>query len=92
MVAMAFDAIEARIRNREASSQELVHFAKLGSSRERLEQQRLEYENKLTQVKIEAAAGQKEIERLYINAITAMRSYSGQAPLPEEDEDDPELY
>lgn len=88
MVAMAFDATERRIKNGDASSQELVHFLKLGSSRERLEQQRLEHENELTRVKIEAAAGQKRIEELYANAIDAMRSYSGQAPLDRDDDED----
>lgn len=81
MVALAFDAIEGRIREGTASSQELVHFAKLGSSREKLEQLRLEHENELTRVKIEAAASTNQIQELYTSAIAAMRSYSGQPPL-----------
>jgi hypothetical protein len=49
----------------------------MGSSRERLEQQRIEHENKLLQVKREAIASQQRIEELYMDAIHAMRSYAG---------------
>jgi hypothetical protein len=52
----------------------------LGSSRERLEQARLEHENELLQVKKEAMEGQARVEELYISALDAMRSYSGSDP------------
>ena len=87
MIGLAFDATRRRIQDGDASSQEIVHFLKLGSSREKLEQQRIEHENELTKVKIEAAAGQQRIEALYADAINAMRSYAGQPPLePDDDE------
>lgn len=89
LVALAVDAIERRIREGTASAQELVHYAKLGSSRERLEQERIRYENELLQVKREAMAAADRMEKLYTEAITAMRSYQG-AP-PEELDDDPDL-
>lgn len=82
MVSLAHDLAEKQIRNGTASSQVITHFLKLGSSRERLEQQRLEHENELTRVKIEAVESQKRVEELYKNALNAMRSYSGQEPLP----------
>lgn len=88
MIALAFDATESRIRSGEASSQELTHFLKLGSSRERLEQIRLDHENELTRVKIQAIESQQRIEELYVDAIKAMRSYAGN-PDPEP-EDEPE--
>lgn len=53
----------------------ITHFLKMGSTRERLEQKRIEHENELLQVKREAIASQQRIEELYIDAIQAMRSY-----------------
>lgn len=87
---MAHDLAEEQIRNGTASSQVVTHFLKLGSSREELEQIRLQHENELTRVKIEALESQKRVEEMYRDALNAMRSYSGDDPLPppEYDEQD----
>jgi hypothetical protein len=84
MISLATDLAEQQIREGSASSQVISHFLKLGSTRERLEQQRLEHENELTRVKIE------QIESLYLEALTAMRSYSGNLP-PLEDNDEDQI-
>lgn len=86
MAALAYDAIEKRIREGTASAQELVHFAKSGSPREQLELQRIKHENELAQAKIEALASARRVEELYTNAILAMRGYSGQDPTEPLDE------
>jgi hypothetical protein len=83
MVSAAIDLAEKQIRDGRASSQVITHFLKLGSTREKLEQQRLEHENELTRVKIEALESQKRVEELYMEALSAMRSYSGDLPPPE---------
>ena len=88
MVSYAIDLAEEQIRDGTASSQVITHFLKLGSTRERLEQQRLEHENELTRVKIEALESQQRVEELYVNAINAMRSYMGEVPPPESDVED----
>lgn len=85
LVSDAMDLAEAQIRNGTASSQVVTHFLKLGSSRERLEQQRLESESELTRVKIEHVQSQKRVEELYTDALAAMRSYSGDLPPSEPD-------
>jgi hypothetical protein len=77
LIAAAVDRAEQQLQDGTASAQVITHFLKLGSSRERLEQQRLAYENQLTEVKIEAMQSQKEIERLYGEALAAMSAYSG---------------
>lgn len=86
MVSAAIDLAEEQIRRGTASSQVITHFLKLGSTRERLEQQRLEHENELTRVKIESLEGQKRVEELYMEALNAMRSYSGDLPMPDQDD------
>lgn len=88
MVSAAIDLAEQQIINGTASSQVITHFLKLGSSREQLEQQRLEHENELTRVKIEALESQKRVEELYMEALTAMRSYAGDLTTPGSDVED----
>ena len=88
LVSQAVDLAEKQIRSGTASSQVITHFLKLGSTRERLEQERLEHENELTRVKIEALESQKRVEELYMEALTAMRSYAGDLPASETDDAD----
>ena len=80
MISDAHDLAAEQIRNGTASSQVITHFLKLGSTRERLEQERLEHENELTRVKIEAIESQKRVEELYMEALSAMRDYAGSPP------------
>lgn len=75
--ALAHNAIEERIRNGNASAQELLYFAKVGSTKERLERKILETQNELMQAKKEALEAQQRVEELYANAIKAMSVYQG---------------
>ena len=77
IAADAYDLAEEQIQQGTASSQVITHFLKMGSTRERLEQQRIEHENELLQVKRQAIESQQRIEELYLDAIQAMKSYSG---------------
>lgn len=83
---MAYDLAEEQMLGGTASSQVVTHFLKMGSTRERLEQQRIAHENDLLQVKREAIESQKRVEELYMQALDAMRSYAG-TPTPEADEE-----
>jgi hypothetical protein len=91
MVSLAIDLAEKQIREGTASSQVITHFLKLGSTREQLEQQRLEHENELTRVKIEAIESQKRVEELYMEALTAMRSYAGNMSTQDSSDEDPNI-
>lgn len=77
MIALAVDCAEQQLRDGTASSQVIVHYLKLGSSKERLEKEKLEKENGLLTAKIEAMQSAKASEELYAKAIEAMRRYSG---------------
>lgn len=74
---MAYDLAEEQIESGTASSQVLAHFLRMGSSRERLEQERMRHEVELMEVKKEQLEGQKRVEELYVGALEAMRGYSG---------------
>jgi len=75
---MATDLAEKRMRDGTASAQEIVHYLKLGSSRERLEQARLEAEVALQMAKVDQLQSARNMEGLIEEAITAMRSYRGE--------------
>lgn len=75
--AAAYDLAEEQIESGTASSQVITHFLKMGSTRERIEQDRMRHEVELMEVKKQQLEGQKEIEKLYMNALEAMRGYSG---------------
>lgn len=77
IAALAYDAVEERIRNGKATSQELVYFLKLGSSREQMEQERLRQENEMLRAKTERLQSDKRVEELYANALKAMKFYDG---------------
>lgn len=93
MISLATDLAERQILEGTASSQVISHFLRLGSSRERLEQERLGHENALLEVKKEQIESQQRIEELYLEAIKAMRSYAGdESDLSQgEDAENPEI-
>lgn len=78
----AYDLAEEQIKAGTASSQVITHFLKMGSTRELLEQERMQREVELMEAKREQLASQKRVEELYGEALEAMRSYSGQGPQP----------
>ena len=85
LIALAYDAVEERIRNGTASAAEYVHFLKAGSIRQREEMEKLQKENELLRAKTEAIDSEKTREELYRQAIDAMRSYT--INMTDEDDD-----
>lgn len=77
LISAAVDLAEEQILNGTASSQVITHYLKLGTTRERLEQERLRRENILLEKKSEALESGKHLEELFDQAIKAMRSYQG---------------
>lgn len=90
LISLATDLAEKQLIAGTASAQVVSQLLKLGSSRERLEQQRLFYENELLIAKREAMESQKRTEELMKDAMAAFRQYSGQDP--QEVEDFPDDY
>lgn len=81
LISHAVDLAERQLLDGSASAQVISHYLKLGSSREKLEQERLEKENSLLDAKREAIASAQRVEELYTKALDAMRSYAGHEPL-----------
>lgn len=78
LIALATNLAEQQLRDGTASSQVITHYLKLGSSKERLEQEIMEKQRELIAAKTESLKSAKRVEELYSKAIEAMRHYSGQ--------------
>lgn len=87
LISLATDLAEQQLRDGTASSQVITHYLKLGSSKEKLEKERLEEEVKQLRAKTEAIKSAETSEELYRNAIKAFSRYSGHAS-EYDDEDD----
>lgn len=85
LISLAVDLAEQQLREGTASSQVITHYLKLGSTKEKLEREKLIEENKLLRAKTKALEDSKEIKELYADALKAMRKYSGHGESDEEE-------
>lgn len=77
MISLAVDLAERQLMDGTASSQVITHYLKLGTTKERLEREKLENENELLKAKVEAYQSAARTEELYADAIAAMKNYAG---------------
>lgn len=77
LIAEAIDLAEKQITEGTASSAVICHYLKLGSTKAKLENEKLQEENKLLRARTEALESQKNVEQLYKDAIAAMSEYRG---------------
>lgn len=84
LISLAVNLAEEKLRDGTASNQLIVHYLKLGSTKERLEKEKLEKENELLKAKTEALESAKKSEELYAEVIKAITRYNGEY---EEEED-----
>ncbi len=77
LIALADSLAEEKLRDGTASNQLIIHYLRLGSTKERLEKEKLEKENELLRAKTEALESAKRSEELYAEAIKAITRYTG---------------
>lgn len=87
ILAAAMNLAEERILSGTASSQLLVHFLKEASSKHSLEMEQLKAQNRLLSAKADSVDAAKKTDKMYAEALKAMRRYSG-APVGDDDDDD----
>lgn len=87
LVSLAVDLAEKQLSEGTASSMVITHYLKLGTTREKLERERLERENKLLEAKVDQIRSAERVEELYMNAIRAMQSYGGSDGDPDADQE-----
>lgn len=87
LISLAVDLAEKQIREGTASSQVVTHFLKLGTTREKLEQEKIAYENELLKARKDALESQVSSEGLLREALAAFSSYTGTPDEESEEED-----
>lgn len=85
LISLAVDLAEQQLRDGTASSQVITHYLKLGSTKERIEKEILEKQKELIEAKTQSLQSAKRVEELYANALSAMRRYSGEKAVDDED-------
>lgn len=86
MINLAILQAEKQLRQGNAPAQVVTHYLKLGTVREKKELELLDLQAKLVAAKTELIASQKETERMYAEAIEAMKLYNGQGALDDDEE------
>lgn len=88
LIEAATDLAERQLQDGSASAQVITHYLKLGSSREKLEQERIAHENEFLVAKREALEAQQQVGVLIEDALKAMQKYQGINSMEQGDEDD----
>lgn len=88
MIALAMEQAEEQLLNHTAPAQVVVHYLKLGSTKDRLEKEILAEQKKLVQAKTENLQSSAHLEAMMQEAMDAMKRYSGSRGA----DDDTELY
>lgn len=77
LISLAMDRAEQQLRDGTASSQVITHFLKIGSIQHEIELEKLKQENELLKAKTDAIKAAENMERVYSDAIEAMKKYRG---------------
>lgn len=85
MIDLAVSLAEQQLMDGTASSQVITHYLKLATSKEKLERERLEEENRLLKAKTKAIESNDNAEARYVEVLKALRNYNGQGDPDEYD-------
>lgn len=77
MISLAVNLAAKQLQEGTASSQVIVHYLKLASTRNKLEEEKIKYETAMLQAKKDALNKSGQLQELMANALDAFRSYSG---------------
>ena len=78
LIASAIDLVERQIAEGTVSSQVLTHYVKLGSTRNRLEEQKLRLETERLRVQNDDILRAREREEDYAQVLEALQRYRGE--------------
>lgn len=76
LIGLAYNLVEERLLDGTATSQETVHFLRMGSAREKRAAELENTQINLKKAQIEQLESQKHMEQLYQEAINAVKSYA----------------
>ena len=75
MIALAMDLTKKRLLEGTASSQEIVHFLKLGSTREKQEQEMMQKKMAVMEAQVKEYEQSDDIKKMMEEALQAFRGY-----------------
>lgn len=78
MIFLAMNLAREQLENGTASAQVITHYLKLGSTKEKLDQQNIQQDIMLKEAKTNAIQSAESAEELYADAIAKMSIYSGE--------------
>ena len=87
MINLAIDLAEQQLRDGSASTQVIVHYLKLGSTRGIAEQKMLQKKTELIDAQADSIKSAKNMEQLYAEAMEAMSRYKGESSIGDKDEE-----
>lgn len=83
----SFSLALRQLEDGSASPSVITHFLKMGTEKTRLEREKLEKETALLKTREHAIRSAEQTEKIYADAVQAMKIYTGQIS-DEDDEDD----
>lgn len=83
----AYELAQSQLDEGTASPSVITHFLKMGTERARLEREKLAKETELLQTKTIAIQESKNMEKMFSDAISAMRDYQYQGRSEEEEDE-----
>lgn len=83
----SFSLALRQLEDGSASPSVITHFLKMGTEKTRLEREKLEKETALLKTREHAIRSAEQTEKIYSDAVQAMKIYTGQIT-DEDDEDD----
>lgn len=83
----SFSLALRQLEDGSASPSVITHFLKMGTEKTRLEREKLEKETALLKTREHAIRSAEQTEKIYADAVQAMKIYTGQMS-DEDDEDD----
>lgn len=79
LISAAYDYAEKQLADGTISPTVLHHLLKMGSRRNRLEEEQIKKRNQLMDAQTESIKQAQQMETKYMEALEAMRKYAGQA-------------
>ena len=87
LIAAAFDLVELRLHDGTASAQETVHFLRMGTTNQRLQEEKLRHETAVLEARKSELDNRNTGEEMMSKALAAFRGYSGQEAIDPESEE-----
>ena len=85
LISLSIDAAKKMLVEGTAPTSIVLHYLKLATTRERMEREMMATQKELMEAKKQALESQAKVEQLYVNAMKAMRRYSGYGDPDESD-------